>query len=86
MKGASKKTATLLQSEKIDPLVSKGGKLLHHKWCVIDKSTLLLGSANWTKSAFYKNEDCILMLYNLTKKQNTHFEKIWKDIKSNATQ
>ena len=85
-KGASKKTLESLKAANIFPLVSHGGKLLHHKWCLIDKTTLLLGSANWTKSAFYKNEDCILMLYNLTKKQNTHFEKIWKDIKSNATQ
>ena len=84
-KGASKKTLETLRAANIFPLISKGGKLLHHKWCVIDKKTLLLGSANWTKSAFTKNEDCIFMLYNLTKEQNNHFEKIWKSIKSNAT-
>lgn len=84
-KGASKKTLESLNAANIFPLISKRGKLLHHKWCLIDKSTLLLGSANWTKSAFTKNEDCLLLLYNLTKEQNTHFEKIWKDIKSNTT-
>ena len=84
-KGASKKTVEALNGANIFPIISKQGKLLHHKWCLIDKSTLLLGSANWTKSAFSKNEDCLFILYNLTSPQNTYFEKIWKEIKSNTT-
>ncbi|MCH9613228.1 MAG: Cardiolipin synthase A [Chlamydiia bacterium] len=31
--------------------------LCHHKWALIDKEILIFGSANWTKSAFTRNED-----------------------------
>lgn len=83
-KGASRKTAELLQASKIPLYINKGGKLLHHKWCLIDKSTLLLGSANWTKSAFTINEDCLLVIHTLTDLQKKHFWKIWKNIESNS--
>jgi phosphatidylserine/phosphatidylglycerophosphate/cardiolipin synthase-like enzyme len=82
--GASKKTAKILQEAGISLYISKGGKLLHHKWCVIDDSILFLGSANWTKSAFSKNEDCLLRLNSLTQKQTDYFNRIWKDIQKNS--
>ncbi len=34
-----------------------GKQLLHHKWVLIDEDTLVIGSANWTQSAFQKNYD-----------------------------
>ncbi|MES2200567.1 MAG: phosphatidylserine/phosphatidylglycerophosphate/cardiolipin synthase family protein [Chlamydiota bacterium] len=83
-KGASLKTVELLQKAHIPLYISKGGKLLHHKWCLIDKSTLLLGSANWTKSAFTINEDCLLVIHALTDFQKKYFDKIWKSIESNS--
>ncbi len=84
-KGASKKAIEKLHQENISIYVSGGGKLLHHKWAILDQETLILGSANWTTSAFKKNEDCILILDNLTNSQINYFSKIWKDIKSNCT-
>lgn len=79
--GSSQKAAEFLTKEGIPLLISSGGgKLFHHKWALIDKKILLVGSANWTKSAFAKNEDCILILHNLNKKQEKHFTEIWKDI------
>ncbi len=84
-KGASKKAVEELNKANIPLFISQGGKLLHHKWGIIDGKTLLLGSANWTKSAFEKNEDCLLILNNLNEKQIKYFSKIWKDIKSNCT-
>ena len=83
-RGASRKTAELLQASHIPLYINKGGKLLHHKWCLIDKSTLLLGSANWTKSAFTINEDCLLVIHTLTDLQKKYFWKIWKNIESNS--
>jgi len=83
-KGASRNTAELLQKAHIPLYISKGGKLLHHKWCLIDHSTLLLGSANWTKSAFTINEDCLLVIHTLTDLQKKTFGKIWKSIESNS--
>lgn len=84
--GSSKKTAKLLQEQGIEVRISQGGgKLLHHKWALIDHSMLLLGSANWTKSAFAKNEDCLLALGGLTRKQDRYFRKIWKKIQWETT-
>lgn len=39
--------------------------LCHHKHCLIDGTSLFFGSANWTKSAFEKNRD-LLILYQRT--------------------
>ena len=70
----------------ISPLKSEGGKLLHHKWALIDQKTLFLGSANWTRLAFQKNEDCLFILHNLTEKQTNYFLKLWAEIKRNSLQ
>jgi len=78
--GSGSKTVDLLRKNGIFPRIGKGGKLLHHKWCLIDKKTLILGSANWTKSAFTINEDCLLIVHNLTASQKKFFERVWKNI------
>jgi cardiolipin synthase A/B len=85
-RGASKKTVEFLKKHHIPLYISKGGKLLHHKWCLVDEDTLLIGSANWTKSAFTINEDCLLVVYKLTDFQKSYFRKIWKNIKLNSNQ
>lgn len=54
------------QKDRIDKLQERGAaiywlseqeedKLMHHKFCVIDKSTVLMGSYNWSKKAATKN-------------------------------
>lgn len=85
-KGASRKAAEALQKAHIPLYISNGGKLLHHKWCLIDNTTLLLGSANWTKSAFTINEDCLLVIHTLTNFQKKYFCKIWKNIEEHSIQ
>ena len=83
--GSGKKTIVTLLEADIPLWISPGGgKLLHHKWCSIDEQTLLLGSTNWTQSAFTKNEDCLLILQDLTRPQNICIRKIWKSIESNS--
>lgn len=84
--GASKKAVEILTSAQIIPKISRPGKLLHYKWGLIDEHTLFLGSANWTQSAFSKNEDCILVVHDLSKKQRIFFLKIWKNIELNSLQ
>ena len=85
-RGASKKALQRFYEQGIPCYISLGGsKLLHHKWAIIDGSILLLGSANWTVSAFNKNDDCIFKLSPLTQKQNRYFMKIWKSIESGST-
>ena len=82
--GASKKAVEQLQDAGVRVRLSKGIQLLHHKFMLIDENTLLTGSANWTKGAFEKNSDCILIVHNLDGKQKKFMGKLWKRIEAEA--
>ncbi len=79
-KGASKKALEKLCAEKIPCHLSQGMQLLHHKWALIDKETLVVGSANWTAAAFTKNQDCFLVL-PLGERERKFMKNLWKVIK-----
>lgn len=64
--------------------LSQGSALLHHKFLYIDGEILVNGSANWTKAAFTKNDDCFIIIQNLTKKQKMHLDGLWKVISSES--
>ncbi|ACZ33306.1 phopholipase domain protein [Chlamydia pneumoniae LPCoLN] len=53
---------------------------LHHKFAVIDNKTLLAGSINWSKGGFSLNDESLIILENLTKRQNQKLRMIWKDL------
>lgn len=67
-RGASKMAAETLQAAGVPVQAFQGMPLFHHKWALIDESTLVLGSANWTQAAFKKNKDFILFITNINKK------------------
>lgn len=67
--GASAQVVEFLKKEGVPVFLSQGPQLLHHKFALIDDQTLVMGSANWTKAAFTKNNDCLLCLSPLTKEQ-----------------
>ncbi len=71
-RGSSKDILERLQKNHLFVRKSQGLKLFHHKWAIIDQSTFILGSANWTLAAFEKNKDFILFLSPLTKKQQKY--------------
>ncbi|MCX6990256.1 MAG: phospholipase D-like domain-containing protein [Chlamydiae bacterium] len=79
-RGASKQNLETLQKENIATFTSNGGKLLHHKWCMIDEKNLILGSTNWTGSAFSKNDDCLIFLQGLLPNQIQMMETIWNTL------
>lgn len=80
--GASSKAIDLLRTAGVPVLLSQGIQLLHHKFIYIDEQTLVTGSANWTKAAFYKNSDCILALHHLTKEQRRFMNRLWYQIET----
>lgn len=82
--GASKKAITKLKKEGARILLSSSSKLLHHKFLCVDQNTLLSGSANWTKAAFYKNHDCFAILHNLTEEQKGFMRKLWRKIEEDT--
>lgn len=82
--GASAKTVEKLKKSGIRVLTSQGVQLLHHKFIYIDERLLLTGSANWTKSAFYKNSDCIVILHNLNSDQKAFMNQLWRQIETSG--
>ncbi len=68
-RGASRKVAKSLRKAQVPIKLSTGIQLLHYKWANIDNQILILGSTNWTKSAFQKNQDTLIFLYPLTSQQ-----------------
>lgn len=82
--GASKKAVEYLLSQGVKVYTSIGLQLLHHKMALIDDTILILGSANWTKSAFTKNKDFFLYLEPLTAEQRGSIKKIFQHIKKHA--
>lgn len=82
--GASEKIVKMLRQAGIRTLLSQGYALLHHKFMYIDGSILINGSANWTKAAFTKNDDCFVILHDLTETQTENMEDLWETITAEA--
>lgn len=80
--GAGVKVYQKLLENHLNPILSEGDGLLHHKFLYIDDTILVNGSANWTKAAFNKNDDCFLILYDLTQEQQDVMNRLWKVIPS----
>lgn len=83
-KGASKKAVDKLVKEDIIVREGKGGQLLHHKWALIDRDTLIFGSANWTRSAFDKNQDFLCVFKGFSKKEKNKLQKLIREVKSST--
>lgn len=69
-----------LRINKVPTYLSQGKPLLHYKMLIVDDTTLIIGSANWTKSAFTRNDDCFLILSPLSLEQKKFLEKAWSVI------
>lgn len=82
--GASKDAIEKIKRAGIKVYMSQGMQLLHHKFILIDDRMLVTGSANWTKAAFYKNSDCILVLHHLNATQKSFMNGLWGRIESEA--
>ncbi len=82
--GASAKAIEKLKKAGVPIRLSQGPQLLHHKFIYIDEKTLITGSANWTKAAFYKNSDCILALHHLNQEQKQFMKRLWRAIETST--
>lgn len=82
--GASSKIVEKLRAEGVPVHLSRGIQLLHHKFIYIDEKTLITGSANWTKAAFYKNSDLILALHHLNEEQKKFMNRLWHTVEASG--
>jgi phosphatidylserine/phosphatidylglycerophosphate/cardiolipin synthase-like enzyme len=75
--GSSEKALEKLKQAGLKVQLNTGAQLLHHKWAYIDEKILVQGSANWTLAAFSKNEDCFMILQDLSTKQRKFLNELW---------
>lgn len=83
-RGASQKAILKLEENGVTVKESLGQQLLHHKWALIDQSTLLLGSANWTSAAFRNNQDFVILASPLDASLVRALKKIWKVLETES--
>ncbi|CCB86754.1 putative uncharacterized protein [Parachlamydia acanthamoebae UV-7] len=76
-KGAGAAIVKLLKQEKIPASLSLPGPMLHHKFAYIDHKILVNGSTNWTKGAFADNDDCFMVIYDLSVEQQAKMDALW---------
>jgi phosphatidylserine/phosphatidylglycerophosphate/cardiolipin synthase-like enzyme len=69
-----------LANNGIEVRVDTTSNHMHHKFSVSDKSSLITGSFNWTRSAELHNQENILEIRHMdtVKQFNQEFEKLWK--------
>ena len=60
---------------------------MHHKFCVIDKRTVITGSYNWTYYAETRNRENILIStdHEVVNEYITEFEKLQKEIETSSS-
>lgn len=76
--GAGAETVYLLSGAGIPVSLSRGDGLLHHKMLLVDDEVLVNGSANWTRSAFCRNDDCFVILRPLNESQKAYLSDLWQ--------
>ena len=66
----------------IDTKIDNSPSHMHHKFCIIDKDTLITGSYNWTRSAAERNQENILINKEpqIIKSYLKEFDKLWKEL------
>jgi cardiolipin synthase A/B len=82
--GASSKIVQMLSKAGIPVALSTGKGLMHHKFALIDNTTLINGSTNWTINAFTHNDDCFMILHTLTKGQQKKMDSVFKVLKAES--
>jgi phosphatidylserine/phosphatidylglycerophosphate/cardiolipin synthase-like enzyme len=78
-RGASEGAMVPLFCAKVPVKVDGNKYTMHHKVIIIDESTVITGSFNFTKSADQENDDNVLVIHNtdLAKQYLQEFERVW---------
>lgn len=55
------------------------GDLLHHKFGVVDRQTVIMGSHNWTEAADHQNDETLLVIEHpmVAAHYSREFERLW---------
>lgn len=84
-KGTSVAIAQRLWKGGIEVRLGPSNSLLHHKFAWIDGDTLVHGSANWTASAFERNDDYFTVMHPLLSSQVQVLTDTWDTLVAGST-
>lgn len=79
-KKTNKKIVDLLSDNGVFVALRDMGSVMHNKFMLVDQEILEHGSANWTRAAFWKNDDYIIIIDPLSEEQKTAMQKIWASL------
>ncbi|MCB1111526.1 MAG: hypothetical protein H7A37_08855 [Chlamydiales bacterium] len=85
-RGVNVDVVTAMPNEQAVAMMAEAGipvmvnKNMHHKWMLIDDHILVNGSPNFSLSAFSRNDESFVVLYDLDQKQRDVVEAIWKHL------
>lgn len=67
------------------PLRISQTEMCHHKFALIDDQILVHGSANWTKAAFSRNAECLLIVHALSRGQRAKLHALWRAVHATSS-
>lgn len=79
-KWVSRNAVNALMQAQIDVRQNLGNQLFHHKCALIDEKIVIFGSANWTASAFTKNDEDLFIIKLETEKNKKFFKQFFRDV------
>lgn len=81
-RGICESTVNTLKAEKVPTYLGSSSKTLHHKYMVVDQKKMISGSCNWTKAAFSKNQEALLLIEPLNPKQKSKIKMTFKVLRT----
>ena len=77
-RGSSKKIAGYLKKVGVQIYINNHGGMMQHNMCWIDKKVFIFGSANWTKAAFEKNRDYLVLMDQMNPSLEEQISKLFE--------
>jgi len=71
--------ARYLATNGVPVRISSNPAIMHNKFAIIDGSTVITGSYNWTKSAYQRNDENLLIIYrpDVAERYLQRFAGLW---------
>jgi len=81
--------ARYLATQGVPVRISSNPAIMHNKFAIIDGSTIITGSYNWTKSAYQRNDENLLIIHrpDVAQRYKQRFAGLWmREFDLTATQ
>ncbi len=71
--------ARYLATKGVPVRISSNSAIMHNKFAIVDGSTIITGSYNWTKSAYQRNDENLLIMHrpDVAQRYKQRFAGLW---------